>query len=107
MYYSCRNNNRECIGFLNSVNPSLLFKNDRLGCCPFECISDPQLKEELSPKQISRSSTFNPVNPMYLPVSGEEHVRPMMGMLACNIYAHPLSYDDIWSLVGKNNSLKN
>ena len=89
-----------------AVNPSLIFRRDRLGCCPFECISDFQLQEELSPKQISHSSSFNPANPMYLPVFNEEHVRPMMGMLASNIYAHPLKYDEIWSMVENQKSSK-
>lgn len=43
---------------------------------------------------------------MYLPVIGEAHVRPMMGMLASTIYAHRLNYDDIWDMVEKQNALQ-
>ena len=43
---------------------------------------------------------------MYLPVIGEAHVRPMMGMLASTIYAHRLNYDDIWDMVEKQNAFR-
>ena len=43
---------------------------------------------------------------MYLPVIGEAHVRPMMGMLASPIYVQRLNYDDIWDMVEKQNTLQ-